>query len=106
MLIISLLEIISFLYDWGVAGETKASGPLATHIIYNPYRRREAWRFLTYMFVHVGSVHLTVNLLVQILLGVPLEMVHHGWRVCLVYIAGRFLIFISIIREEKKSFYK
>lgn len=29
-----------------------------------------------------------VNLLVQILLGVPLEMVHKGWRVLAIYFAG------------------
>lgn len=32
--------------------------------------------------------HLAVNLLVQILLGIPLEMVHKGWRVLVVYLAG------------------
>lgn len=29
-------------------------GPIASTLIYNPHRRREAWRFATYMFVHVG----------------------------------------------------
>lgn len=33
-------------------------------------------------------VHLLVNLLVQLFLGVPLEMVHRWWRVILVYLAG------------------
>jgi rhomboid-related protein 1/2/3 len=33
-------------------------------------------------------IHLVVNLLVQLLLGVPLEMVHRWWRVLIVYIAG------------------
>lgn len=32
--------------------------------------------------------HLVVNLLVQIMLGIPLEMVHGWWRVLLVYLAG------------------
>jgi len=32
--------------------------------------------------------HLTVNLIVQLLLGVPLEMVHRGWRVVLIYLSG------------------
>lgn len=34
------------------------------------------------------AFHLFVNLLVQILLGVPLEMVHKWWRVLLIYFAG------------------
>lgn len=29
-----------------------------------------------------------VNLIVQLLLGVPLEMVHRGWRVVLIYLSG------------------
>lgn len=33
-------------------------------------------------------MHLIVNLLVQLLLGIPLEMVHHWWRVLLIYFAG------------------
>ena len=32
--------------------------------------------------------HLVVNLVVQITLGIPLEMVHGWWRVLLVYLAG------------------
>lgn len=34
------------------------------------------------------QTHLTVNLIVQLLLGVPLEMVHQGWRVVLIYLSG------------------
>lgn len=34
------------------------------------------------------AFHLVINLLVQILLGVPLEMVHKWWRVLIVYFAG------------------
>lgn len=33
-------------------------------------------------------LHLVVNLAVQILLGIPLEMVHRGWRVLIIYCAG------------------
>lgn len=33
-------------------------------------------------------MHLVVNLCVQILLGIPLEMVHRWWRVLVIYFAG------------------
>lgn len=36
----------------------------------------------------VRVFHLAVNLMVQIMLGVPLEMVHRWWRVLLIYLAG------------------
>lgn len=40
------------------------------------------------MFVHVGVMHIMMNLIIQIFLGVALELVHHWWRVALVYLAG------------------
>lgn len=64
------------------------NGPAATLFIYNPFRREQAWRFVTYMFVHVGVMHIMMNLIIQIFLGVALELVHNWWRVALVYVAG------------------
>lgn len=40
------------------------------------------------MFVHVGIMHITMNLLVQLFLGTALELVHCWWRVALVYLSG------------------
>ena len=59
---------------------TNTSGPAATLFIYNPRKREQAWRFVTYMFVHVGVMHIMMNLVVQLFLGVALELVHH-WLV-------------------------
>lgn len=67
---------------------TSTSGPIAKFFIYTPYKREEAWRFVTYMFVHVGIMHILMNLIVQIFLGTALELVHCWWRVALVYLAG------------------
>lgn len=55
--------------------------------IYDPHRRIEVWRFVSYMFVHKGLSHIVGNLLMQILLGLPLE-VFNGWRVIVVYLCG------------------
>lgn len=56
MIIISIVEIIFYIIDEGLLpGSTMtAKGPVAELFIYDPHRRREAWRFLTYMLVHVG----------------------------------------------------
>ncbi|CAK9824140.1 Rhomboid-related protein 3 [Anthophora retusa] len=88
MIIISILEIVLFLYDVIVYKSPSIEGPAATLFVYNPHKRYQAWRYLTYMFVHVGVFHLVVNLLVQIMLGIPLEMVHQWWRVLIIYVAG------------------
>jgi rhomboid-related protein 1/2/3 len=39
------------------------------------------------LFAH-RILHLVVNLLVQVMLGIPLEMVHKWWRVLIIYFAG------------------
>ncbi|CAN7985128.1 unnamed protein product [Ixodes hexagonus] len=90
ILMISLLEVATFIYYCVVLQEFTATGPvpLDSVFIYNPKRRKEAWRFLTYMLTHAGAYHIFFNLLIQLLLGIPLEMVHKWWRVLLVYIAG------------------
>lgn len=56
MIFISLIEIIFFCVDEAIeANSTRsASGPISTVFIYDPYKRQEVWRFITYMFVHVG----------------------------------------------------
>jgi membrane associated rhomboid family serine protease len=48
------MQVAIFLTDLVNAGTVMADGPVATKLLYTPYRRFEAWRFFTYMFVHVG----------------------------------------------------
>uniref|UniRef100_A0A0M3IL34 Rhomboid protease n=1 Tax=Ascaris lumbricoides TaxID=6252 RepID=A0A0M3IL34_ASCLU len=62
--------------------------PIKSPLIFNPYKIYEVWRYLTYMFIHIGFYHLIFNVLTQILLGVPLELVHKQWRIALVYLSG------------------
>lgn len=40
------------------------------------------------MFVHGSQMHLVMNVIVQIFLGVTLELVHDWWRISLVYLSG------------------
>lgn len=35
-----------------------------------------------------SELHISVNIIVQIMLGVPLEMVHRWWRILIIYLAG------------------
>ncbi|XP_064649716.1 rhomboid-related protein 2-like [Lineus longissimus] len=94
MIIVSLAEIGVFIYyalDLAKAGTpiTATSGvAIYSPLIYNPLRRYEAWRYLTYMFIHNGYFHLIFNLIFQLLLGLPLEVVHKWWRVGIVYGLG------------------
>ncbi|KAJ8985218.1 hypothetical protein NQ317_018247 [Molorchus minor] len=89
MFIISVIEFACFLTDQLTRENIETDrGITADSLIYDPYKRREFWRYLTYMFVHVGYSHLVVNLSVQLLLGIFLEMVHKWWRILPVYFSG------------------
>lgn len=59
-----------------------------SRLIFDPDKRYEAWRYVTYALVHSGIFHATFNILIQLVLGLPLEMVHGWWRVSLVYLSG------------------
>ncbi|CAK5041021.1 unnamed protein product [Meloidogyne enterolobii] len=72
--------------------------PVKSPLILNPCKKEEVWRYFSYMFVHVGFVHLLNNLAVQFLLGIPLELVHKFWRIACLYflgvICGALLFFV------------
>uniref|UniRef100_T1JDI7 rhomboid protease n=1 Tax=Strigamia maritima TaxID=126957 RepID=T1JDI7_STRMM len=71
-------------------GYVTASGPVPfkSPLIYDPRKRYEAWRYVSYMLIHAGCMHILFNMIIQLILGIPLEMVHKFWRVWLVYVAG------------------
>ena len=39
-------------------------------LLFNPNKKHEVWRFLTYMFVHSGYFHITFNVLIQVSKGI------------------------------------
>uniref|UniRef100_A0A3P9NHG4 Rhomboid-related protein 2 n=1 Tax=Poecilia reticulata TaxID=8081 RepID=A0A3P9NHG4_POERE len=89
---ISIAELAVFIYyavwkphkQWVTLDQSLWKSPLT----YDPAKRQEAWRFFSYMFVHAGVGHIFCNLVMQLLLGIPLEMVHKGHEVGFVYLAG------------------
>ncbi|XP_046449667.1 rhomboid-related protein 2-like [Daphnia pulex] len=90
IIFITLVELGFFTYYTVVMGEINPSGPVPINsvFIYRPDKRGEIWRFLCYMVLHAGWLHLLFNLLVQVLVGLPLEMVHGSMRIGAVYMAG------------------
>ncbi|XP_067095025.1 rhomboid-related protein 2 isoform X1 [Osmerus mordax] len=92
IILISIGELAVFIYyaawkpqkQWVTLGEGIWNSPLT----YKPGLRQDAWRFLSYMFVHAGVQHILGNLVMQLLLGIPLELVHKGFEVGMVYMAG------------------
>lgn len=92
IILVSIGELAVFIYyavwkpqkQWVTLDEGIWNSPLT----YKADRREEAWRFVSYMFVHAGVEHIVSNLFMQLLLGIPLELVHKGFEVGMVYLAG------------------
>ena len=82
LLSMSLLQAVVFAYNcvifYQVLGHVGLNGPVphCSHLIFNPNKRYQVWRYLTYMLIHSGVFHAVFNILVQLVLGIPLEMVH------------------------------
>nr|XP_002130870.1 rhomboid-related protein 2 [Ciona intestinalis] len=90
MILISVIELAVYIYYGVTLGEWMTYHPelLNSPLIFDPRKRQEVWRFLTYMLLHAGLEHILFNLLIQLLLGIPLEMVHGGLRVGAIYLTG------------------
>jgi len=101
MIGLTLLELVMFAYTSIAMSQSETepqpiswTGPVpyCSHLIFNPRRRWEWWRFISYMFVHIGIGHFFFNMLMQIIVGVFLEMEQEGWlgslKVLTVYLAG------------------
>lgn len=88
--VITLVEIGLFAYYCVVNGTISHNGPVPidSFLIYRPDKRIEFWRFICYTFIHAGWVHLMFNMLVQVAVGIPLEMIHGYLRTGIVYMSG------------------
>lgn len=86
------LQIGVFMYDYiTVRPQTELNSTSISSeslLIYRPDRRLQIWRFLTYMVLHANWFHLAFNVIVQLLYGLPLEMVHGSARIATIYLAG------------------
>ncbi|KAJ0032960.1 hypothetical protein NQD34_000067 [Periophthalmus magnuspinnatus] len=92
ILAITIAEVAVFMY-YGFKLDRlvlQVSSPsfLKSPLPYHPQLRAQAWRFLSYIFMHTGIEHLSLNMAMQLLVGVPLEMVHGATRIGLVYVCG------------------
>jgi len=56
--------------------------------IFNPVKRNEIWRYVTYVIVHSGGEHLCINIFLLLLMGLPLEMSNGTFRVSTVFFTG------------------
>lgn len=55
-----------------------------------------------YPIVSSRYIHLISNLIFQLLLGLPLELVHKFWRVLLIYVLGVIAGISDLFNEQRK----
>ena len=72
----------------GASYQVSEAAVLESPLVFRPDARAQVWRFVVYAFLHAGPWHLALNLLVQLLLGMPLEMVHGSLRCAGLYVGG------------------
>ena len=87
IMLVSIIEVLCFVYHL-LTNPPNASVPIDSIFIYRPDKKHEIWRFIFYMLLHASWIHLTFNLIVQVLIGIPLEMVHGSGRIACIYFAG------------------
>uniref|UniRef100_UPI00398F25C8 rhomboid-related protein 3 isoform X3 n=1 Tax=Pristiophorus japonicus TaxID=55135 RepID=UPI00398F25C8 len=101
MITVTILEIAVFIYYGLVLDKwvLQVTHPayLKNPLVYQPQFRSQVWRYLSYIFMHVGVEHLGFNVALQLLVGVPLEMVHGALRISFVYLAG---VLAELVRNE------
>jgi len=94
IILLTITQISVYIYhsvyftSLGVPITWTGPSPFCSVLIYNPEKRQEFWRFFTYSFVHAGTEHILVNVILQLLVGLALEMSNSWWRVGLVYVLG------------------
>jgi rhomboid-related protein 1/2/3 len=86
---ITCIQVISFYLTFRSTGTQTSDQILEDNVfVFRSDAKSEVWRFLFYMFVHAEWVHLLFNLTIQLLIGLPLEMVHGSGRLAVIYLSG------------------
>ena len=57
------------LYDSLTEKNNEVQNLECSFLVMDPVRRKEVWRFITYMLLHANHQHIGYNLLMQLLIG-------------------------------------
>eukprot|EP00043_Microstomoeca_roanoka_P028531 m.18384 g.18384 ORF g.18384 m.18384 type:complete len:366 (-) comp8475_c1_seq1:128-1225(-) len=92
VLCITIIEIIVYAVfasrECGTHVSLECPLSFSSELAFRPGCREEVYRFITYVFVHAGVSHILFNCLLQVIVGIPLELVHGPLRVMGVYFMG------------------
>ena len=60
-------------------------------------QRGEVWRYVGYQFVHADASHIIYNAIVQLTLGIPIELVHGSLRLGAIYVLAVIIGALSVV---------
>ncbi|XP_026474412.1 protein rhomboid-like isoform X2 [Ctenocephalides felis] len=82
IIILSLIQIAIY---------TLGGDSIRDLFIFIPERSQEVWRYVSYAFLHNGTLHLLLNIFIQCLVSIPLEGSQGRIRCMIVYFGGAIL---------------
>ena len=90
--ILLAINLLVFFYIEGIGDSTSVQTLIEYGAKYNPaIIDGEWWRILSSMFLHIGTLHLLMNMLALFYLGSAVERIYGSWRFTVVYLlAGVF----------------
>ncbi|KAL8625876.1 hypothetical protein ACOMHN_012468 [Nucella lapillus] len=94
MIALSLAQVVVFIYyavdlaDRGTPVGALDVVPAHSPLMYLPTKRHEPWRFLSYCLLHQGAIDMVFCVVLQVVIGFPLEIMFSWWRMAIVYILG------------------
>ncbi|WP_174613806.1 rhomboid family intramembrane serine protease [Virgibacillus ihumii] len=85
--ILLVINILIFMMLELNGGSTNTKTLIEFGAKYNPaiIENNEWWRIITSMFLHIGPVHLFMNMLAVYFLGVAVERIYGSWRFIFIY---------------------
>jgi len=82
----AVIEIVYFTQLY--ATENMNDSLLKSPLIWKATHRKDFWRWFTYSFCHGSILHLVLNLICKILLGIFVEFEHKWVRTLIIYVLG------------------
>ncbi|XP_076253680.1 serine protease rhomboid 6 isoform X2 [Rhynchophorus ferrugineus] len=79
IVVVSILQILLHIFSTPTTDK---------YFRFEPDKRSEIWRYITYMLVHEDWAHLILNIVIQCIFAAPLERQQGSLRVLTIYLAG------------------
>lgn len=91
IILITIAQISVYAYYANVAecsNVQECPPSFGTPLAFRMCCRHQAWRFISYSFLHASLSHIGFNCVIQLIIGIPLEMKNGSARMFMLYLMG------------------